>query len=59
MCPPAEYAITGLTTTVILRAEEWNYNMDQEDSSENFVPPLAPLIDALIDGWLHSPKENV
>lgn len=58
--PPPSKDPPGPTTTVLLPAAEWNVAADDLRPSppENFVPPLAILVDALIDSLLDSPPDS-
>lgn len=43
------------TTTILLPAEEWNFSINQPETKKSFtavIPPLATLLDALIDSLL-------
>ncbi|KIX09487.1 uncharacterized protein Z518_00567 [Rhinocladiella mackenziei CBS 650.93] len=65
LSPPTQNSIRragelpGPTTTVLLRAEDWNFDLEQHCSPDTVIPPLAPLLDALIDSWLDSPDDNL
>jgi hypothetical protein len=65
LSPPTQNSIRragelpGPTTTVLLRADDWNFDLEQHWSPAIVIPPLAPLLDALIDSWLDSPDDNL
>jgi hypothetical protein len=51
----------GPTTTVLLPATDWNVPIEQlrPNGLNTFVPPLALLVDALIDSLLDTPSDTV
>ena len=65
LSPPAQNSIRragellGPITTVLLRANNWNFNLKQHCSPATIIPPLAPLLDALINSQLNSPNDNL
>lgn len=49
------------TTTILLPAEDWNFSITQPGTKESFttmIPPLATLLDALIDSLLDCHCDN-
>ena len=52
--------LPGPTTTILLPARIWNFALEQHClPATSVIPPLAPLLDALIDSLLDSPDGNV
>ena len=52
--------LPGPTTTILLPARNWNFALEQHCSpATSVIPPLASLLDALIDSLLDSPDGNV
>ncbi|KAL2353118.1 hypothetical protein BJ546DRAFT_128030 [Cryomyces antarcticus] len=62
--PPPSSKPPGPTKTLLLLAAEWNYSLLNHTTKvsnplkEAFFPPLAGLLDALIDSLLDAPFDN-
>ncbi len=62
--PPPDAFRPGPQTTVLLPAADWNFSFSRDDRNDfkicvDFVfPPLAALVDALIDSLLDCPPNN-
>jgi hypothetical protein len=62
--PLSDMTLTGLTTTVLLPAADWNFSLPEIGSIKmkslagTVVPPLTGLVDALIDSLLDCPSDH-
>ncbi|KAJ4299093.1 hypothetical protein N0V90_004337 [Kalmusia sp. IMI 367209] len=62
--PPPDTSPPGPTTTVLLPAADWNFSLTGVDANNTKIlgntifPPLAGLVDALIDSLLDCPIEQ-
>lgn len=62
--PPPDPSPPGPDTTVLLPAADWNFSFagvdanNTKDLVDTIYPPLADLVDALIDSLLDCPSDN-
>lgn len=62
--PPPDMSPPGPTITVLLPAADWNFSLAEVGANNfntmvnTFFPPLAGLLDALIDSLLDCPSDN-